>query len=412
VSEIIQKNLNITSLEQQVLELPKEIKFCRKCVVSNQRPRIVFDDEGVCSACHYAEYKHNKIDFAAREKELEKLLDQHRSKDGGYDVIVPASGGKDSGFVAHQLKEKWGMNPLTVTWSPFVYTDIGYKNFQNFIASGFDNLLATPNGELHRKLSKLAFLTLGDAWQPFTYGQMSYAFHIALKFGIKLVMFGENGEAEYGGDVKTIDLPGMPLEDWRINYFKGADLDELVGLGIQEGYFTEKDMRNNFSFYRPPALEKMKRAGCEFHWYSYYNKWIPQENYYYCKKHTGFEANPEGRTEGTYSKYASLDDKLDGFHYYLAFIKFGICRATSDAAHEVRDGHVTREEAVALVKRYDGEFPKKFFKAFLEYTDISEDEFWKVVDSWRQPHIWGEENNEWKLRHAVYYPEDRVEPLA
>jgi len=78
----------------------------------------------------------------------------------------------------------------------------------------------------------------------------------------------------------------------------------------------------------------------------------------------------------------------------------------------VRDGHVTREEAVALVKRYDGEFPKKFFKDFLEYTDISEDEFWKVVDSWRQPHIWGEENNEWKLRHAVYYPEDRVEPLA
>jgi hypothetical protein len=156
----------------------------------------------------------------------------------------------------------------------------------------------------------------------------------------------------------------------------------------------------------------MKKAGCEFHWYSYYHKWVPQENYYYCKEHTGFEANPDGRSEGTYSKYASLDDKMDGFHFYLAYVKFGIARATSDAAHEVRDGHITREEAAALVKRYDGEFPKKNFKEFLEYTDITEDQFWEVVNGWRQPHIWTNENNEWKLRHAVYYPEDAVEPLA
>jgi N-acetyl sugar amidotransferase len=226
-------------LETQVLDLPKEVKFCRKCVVSNQRPRLVFDEDGVCSACHFAEYKHNKIDWTAREKELKKLLEKHRSNDGSYDIIVPSSGGKDSGLVAHQLKHKWGMNPLTVTWSPFVYTDIGRKNFHAFIDSGFDNILATPNGELHRKLSKLSFLTVGDAWQPFTYGQAGYAFHIALKFGIKLVFFGENGEAEYGGDVNTCDLPGMPLEDWRINYFKGADLDSLLALGVEEGFLAK-----------------------------------------------------------------------------------------------------------------------------------------------------------------------------
>ncbi|MAF96645.1 MAG: LPS biosynthesis protein PseA [Rhodospirillaceae bacterium] len=398
-------------LEVQVLDQPQEVKFCRKCVVSNQRPRIVFGDEGVCSACNYAEYKYNEIDWAAREKKLEILLDKHRAEDGSYDVIVPASGGKDSGFVAHQLKEKWGMNPLTVTWAPFVYTDIGYKNFQNFIHSGFDNLLATPNGALHRKLSKLAFLTVGDAWQPFTYGQICYAFHIALKFGIKLVFFGENGEAEYGGDVNTIDLPGMPLEDWRVNYFKGAGLDDLVKLGIEEKFFTEKDARNNFFFYRPPALEDMQKAGCEFHWFSYYNKWIPQDNYYYCKEHTGFEANPEGRSEGTYSKYASLDDQMDGFHFYLAFIKFGIARMTADAAHEIRDGHITREEGMALVQRYDGEFPGLYFKEFLEYTDIIEDEFWEVVDSWRQPQLWEKKDNDWRLKHAVYYPEDAIKPL-
>ena len=407
----LEKLLENRRLEVQVLDLPKNVKFCRKCVVSNQRPRIDFDEQGVCSACRYAEYKHHVIDWKAREAQLEVLLDKHRSKDGSYDCVVPGSGGKDSGYVAHQLKYKWGMNPLTVTWAPFVYTDIGWKNFQSFIHSGFDNLLATPNGDLHRKLSKLAFFELGDAWQPFTYGQVSYAFHIAQKFGIKLVFFGENGEAEYGGDVKTWDLPGMRLEDWRVNYFKGAGLDSLVKTGVDAGLFTEKDARNNFHFYRPPSLEDMRKSGCQFHWYAFYNKWTPQENYYYCREHTGFEANPDGRSEGTYSRYASLDDRMDGFHYYLAFMKFGICRATSDAAHEVRDGHITRDEAMALVKRYDGEFPAKNYKEFLEYLDISDEQFWRVCDSWRQPHIWDKVNGEWRLKHAVYYPEDAVDPL-
>lgn len=403
--------LRTRRLDEQMLSLPSEVRFCRKCVVSNQRPRIVFDEEGVCGACRYAEYKHHVIDWADRERKLGALLDRFRRNDGSYDVVVPGSGGKDSSYVAHQLKHRWGMNPLTVTWAPFSYTDIGYKNFQRFIHSGFDNLLATPNGDLHRKLSKVAFFALGDAWQPFTYGQVSYAFHIAINFGIKLVFFGENGEAEYGGDFSTVDKPGMPLTDWRRNYFKGAGLPDLVKLGVEAGLFTDRDARDGFRFYHPPTIDAVSKAGCEFHWYSFYKKWVPQENYYYCREHTGFEANPAGRSEGTYSKYASLDDRMDGFHYYLGFIKFGIGRCTSDAAHEVRDGHITREEATALVKRFDGEFPKKHFAEFLEYTGITEDEFWAVIDGWRQPHIWEKAGNEWRLKHAVHYPANAVDPL-
>ncbi|MCB1176970.1 MAG: N-acetyl sugar amidotransferase, partial [Leptospiraceae bacterium] len=116
------------NLEKQITALPAEVKFCKKCVISNQRPKITFDEDGVCSACKNANYK-NKIDWDLREKELKDLLDQHRRKDGKWDVIVPSSGGKDSGFVAHQLKYKYGMNPLTVTWTPLIYTDIGFKNF-------------------------------------------------------------------------------------------------------------------------------------------------------------------------------------------------------------------------------------------------------------------------------------------
>jgi hypothetical protein len=138
----------------------------------------------------------------------------------------------------------------------------------------------------------------------------------------------------------------------------------------------------------------------EIHYFGYYHKWIPQENYYYCVENTGFKAN-RVRSEGTYSKYASLDDRIDGFHYFLMFIKFGFGRATSDAAHEVRDGHLTREEAAALVGRFDGEFPDKYYQTFLEYCGITEEEFNEVLDSWRAEHIWKKIEGEWKLRHKV-----------
>jgi hypothetical protein len=173
---------------------------------------------------------------------------------------------------------------------------------------------------------------------------------------------------------------------------------------LKKNIFSKEEIAHNpFEFYRTPPPEEMEKLNPEMHWMSYYKKWVPQENYYYAVEHTGFMAN-ESRSEGTYSKYASIDDKTDGFHFYLAYLKFGIARATSDAAHEIRDGHLTREEGVALVKRYDGEFPKKHFQDFLGYLGISENEFNEITDLYRDlsPHLWKRINGEWKLRHTVW----------
>ena len=341
-------------IDRQLATQPKEVIYCKKCVVSNQRPRIEFNSEGVCSACVFAEEKKHKIDWVRREEELRTLCDKYRKNDGSYDVIVPCSGGKDASMVAHKLKTKYNMNPLTVTWSPFKYTEVGKDNFNRFMESGFNNLLATPNGQLHRKLARIAFEAVGDAWQPFAFGQMAYAFHIAYQFDIKLVFYGENGEAEYGGSSKNNYLPYMPIEDWSELYFKGVTVDDLIDWGKKRGLICDEDYsESDLTFYKPPRAELLKEKGIQMHWFSFYEKWTPQENYYYAVENTGFEPNYEGRSEGTYSKYASLDDKLDGFHFYLAYIKFGLGRCTSDAAHEVRDGHLTREDAVALVNRYD-----------------------------------------------------------
>lgn len=390
------------TLDIQLSESPKTVKFCTSCVVSNQRPRITFDKDGVCSACHYAYRKQHLIDWDKREKELIELLDKHRSKDGGFDVIVPGSGGKDSAYTVHILKHKYGMHPLFVTWAPFMYTEVGWQNFISFVNSGFDVISCYQNGILHKKLARIAFELKGDAWEPFAFGQKSFAFAMALKFKIPLIFYGENGEVEYGGSLENMDKAYESPKDWERLYFKGSGVDKLVEQGIRMGIFKQGEIEKSMlEFYRLPDLSEIKKLGVQMHWISYYKRWIPQENYYYAAKHTGFRPNPEGRSEGTYSKYASLDDKTDGFHFYMAYIKFGIGRATSDAAHEIRDGHLTREEGVSLVRRYDGEFPKKYFKDFLDYLDITEEKFWQIVNSYRQPHLWEKKKDKWHLKYQV-----------
>ena len=402
------------TLEKQLVTQPQGVIFCQRCVVSNQRPRIIFDEEGVCSACRFREYEWQKVDWKAREIELEALCARFRSKDGDYDVVVPTSGGKDSGFVATVLRDRYGMHPLCACFAPFRRTEIGQKNFDAFKSAGFTVIEGHPNEMLHRKLVRLYLEEHGDHWGPFGLGQMVWPHQVASLYNIGLVFFGENGEAAYSGDPKVWDLRGMPTDLWAEQYHKGTTIDEMVDFGLKhKDYLRIKPFpSHDLDFYRVPqggwgwqnpkvlAPRTSGFSPIEMHWLSYYHRWIPQENFYWATEHTGFTANPE-RSEGTYSKYASLDDKTDGFHFYLAFIKFGIGRATSDAAHEIRDRHITREEGVALVHRYDGEFPARYFAEFLSYLGITEGDFWEIVDAWRPAHLWVKDGGRWLLRHQI-----------
>jgi N-acetyl sugar amidotransferase len=365
-----------TNLDPQ--ERPAHVQMCTQCVVTNQRPRIVFDDEGVCSACRYAERKRNgSIDWLARGAELIQLLDRHRMP-SGYDVVVPCSGGKDSSFVAVTLRDEYGMRPLCATFAPFMYTDIGRRNMEAFVHAGFDVVTAAPNGLLHRKLARLAFEFYGDPWQPFAYGQLCWPMQVAAQNDINLVFFGENGEAEYGGDPSADDKPCWDFEDWDRVYTKGVAVDQLVELAVTLGALTKEECDTVSPFYRLPGPV----GHPEFHWLGYYKRWHPQGNYYLASEKTGFEPNTE-RSEGTYSKYASIDDKLDGLHFWMAYQKFGIGRCTSDAAHEIRDGEIDRDEGLALVKRFDGELPVKYLEECLEYLQMDRDYLDVVAERFR-----------------------------
>jgi N-acetyl sugar amidotransferase len=393
--------------------LPEKVKFCTRCVISNQRPSstreyshvatskketIHFDSEGVCDACRVAEAK-AQINWDERRLELEALCGRFRKRDGSYDCIVPGSGGKDSFFAAHVLRDTYGMHPLLVTWAAHEYTEWGARNLARWQRIS-DHYLCTPRRDTHRLLTRLAVDNLFHPFQPFIIGQKSLAPKLATLFNIPLVFYGEN-EAEYGNPVAD---SARPVRD--SSYHTGSDI-ALGGVPVA-------DLRSQYGLtsadiepYMPASPEALEKVGVTVNYLGYFLKWRPQDCYYYACQHGDFESAPY-RTPGTYSTYSSIDDKVDDLHYWTTRIKFGIGRATYDASQEIRSGEITRDEGVALVKRFDHEYPDRFEKELFEYLSVSgfppvdREYLFALAEKFRSPHLWKKENGEWILKHAVW----------
>jgi N-acetyl sugar amidotransferase len=403
--------------------LPKEVKFCKICNITNQRPNsvneyehthgsnkktIFFNEEGICAACINKERQHQAVDWKKREEELWELCDRYRKNDGSYDCIVPGSGGKDSIFASWLLKYKFKMHPLTVTWSPHLYTDVGWKNFQSWIhKGGFDNYLITPNGKTHRLLTRLAVQNLLHPFQSFIVGQKTLVTKMCAQLNIPLAFYGEM-PGEYGttdGVAAKADekkFSGYAGSGFSTDMLGGRDVTDLCLGGVPIKEIIEKhgvDMVD-LKAYLPLDAKIAREKQIDIYFLGYFVKWDPQECYYFSVEKTGFEANPV-RTEGTYSKYNSLDDRIDGYFYYTSWIKFGMGRAMQDSSQEVRNKKITTEEGRALIKKFDGEFPTRYYKEFLEYISMTDQEFRATCDSFRSPHLWAKVNGEWKLRHTV-----------
>ena len=390
--------------------LPSEVIHCKRCLMHNQKPYsqnetthisktkksvLSMNEDGLCEACQYADFKKN-INWDDREEKLLKMLEKYRKNNGDYDCIVSGSGGKDSMKTAHMLKYKYGMHPLTVTWAPHLYTDIGWKNMQNWIhEGGFDNLLFTPNGQIMRILTKEAFENLYFPFQPFKFGIKFWSTKMALKFNINLVMYGEP-YVEYGMPLKEGQSPKLEAQ-----YFVNDSKDIYLG-GLHTDELKEKYNLNDNDLlpYMPLRSRELKNRDVRVEYLGWYVKWNPQETYYYAVENCGFEPCEE-RSEGTYGKYSSLDDKVDGLHYFTSYIKFMVGRTRYDASQEIRSGHITREEGIALLKKFEGEFPKLYHQEMLDYMGITEEYFWEVTDKARSSHLWKKEGNVWHLRHGI-----------
>ncbi len=392
--------------------LPLDIQFCKKCSMNNQRPSstvefknkpgekkkaIFFDKNGVCDACNYSEKK-KTIDWEERDKELKALCDRFRRSDGRYDVVCPGSGGKDSVMAAHVLKYKYNMNPILITWPPALYTGIGLENFEAWLEGGFANYTYNQNRKVHKVLTRLAFERLCHPFQPFILGQKNLAPKLSVLLDIPLVIFGEN-EAEYGNSIEDNEKPTRDPKYYTAEY----QLDELYlgGVSARELMEDHRFTMADLEAYLPVNPYEIERVGTEVHYLGYYQKWHPQETYYFSIENSNFKPN-KLRTEGSFSKYSSLDDKIDWLHYYTTYTKFGIGRATYDSAQEIRNGDITRDEAVALIKRFDGEYPTIYLEDCLKYMEITEQRFHDVIEANRTRHLWRNENGVWKLKQPIW----------
>jgi len=354
----------------------------------SSRPRIEFDDQQICNACRNTEDK-DAIDWEARKREFLEIVEPYRSRNGNYDCVVPWSGGKDSSAIAWHLKYEFGLNPLLTTFSPLIPNGVGAYNREQMIQAGFDHLMVRPNQQVSKHLAKRFFSERGNPKVHWDAGVNSVPIQVAVNYDIPLVFYAEHGESEYGGRV-------LSEEHKKIRDFAEV-LEHQIGddpLNWVDGTVTKGDILP----YLYPAIDKVEKVGVKALYYSYFFRWSMFKNFEYIKDKIDFHTAPGGRTDGTFTDFDSLDDKIDDVYYYLQFIKFGFGRAVRDASRMINSKHLTRAEGLEFVRRYDGEFPATHYAEVLKYLSLTDDEFLKMIDLHRNEEIWEMAGNQWRLR--------------
>lgn len=359
--------------------------WCRNCLNMSTRPRISFDSRGWCNACQWMEAKSN-IDWGARQHELRDLLDRFRSCSGGFDCLVPVSGGKDGSYVAYQLKHVYGMNPLAVTVRPALSLELGDQNLASFISSGYNHIHISPNAEIMRRFNRYGFVEKGFPYYGWLTAIMTSIIRTALNFEIPLVFYGEDGEVEYGGSVETMNRALFDIEYMKKIYLEG---------GYERVLSCLDDVDDSaLYFWKFPGSSEMKDKQLILTHWSYFESWDPYRNYLVAKENCGLQEKEEGNS-GTFTNFAQNDQALYALHTYLMYLKFGFGRATQDAGIEIRRGAMTRDQAVNLVRMYDGHYPEEYIKVYLEYYEMSQDEFDCVLDRWANRDLFHKVDGRW-----------------
>lgn len=348
------------------------MRYCKRCIMPDTRPEQVFDENGICDACHSAKIKHHEIDWAQRRKELEQLLERYRNKDGTWwDCIIPVSGGKNSCYQAYTLKYKFGMNPLCVNHVPCEMTEIGLKNIMFLRELGFDLIQVAANRQVYRKMVRKGFFDLGDACWPEHIGIFTVPPRVAVQYKVPLIIWGENSQFEYGG-------PASRRED---NYLDRNWLEQfqMYGYRISDLYEEGFD-RKDLLVFEYPSDEELKQGGVTGLYLGYYLKWDNIEQFREMQS-LGWSPNPDGPVEEAYWSFENLDCKwCSGLHDHLKFLKYGYSRATDQLCIEIRSGKMDREKALRMVRNYEGKLPRKYLPDFLRYLNCTEKEFFAALD--------------------------------
>ena len=360
--------------------MKKPLSYCVNCLLPNTKPHLRFDDSGVCDACNSFN-KRDHIDWGTRRKELDDILSRYRSNGTYWDCVVPVSGGKDSTYQVLKMLEL-GMTPLCVTATTCDLSDIGRRNIENIKKLGVDYVEVTPNPLVRAKLNRIGLKLIGDISWPEHIAINTMPIRVAVQYGIKLVIWGENSQNEYGGPAAASESNVLTW-DWLTQFagFLGLRVSDVVGMdGIEE-----RDM----IAYRYPKDEELAKVGVTGLFTGYYLPWDGYTNALLAQAH-GFETLPTS-VEGSIVNYENLDNHQTGIHDYFKFLKFGFGRATDIASSHIRRGRISREEGLEIVKRHDGKFPwtclGKDLASILNPLEMSVDEFVEICDEFTNRNI-------------------------
>ncbi len=363
------------------------MKYCKRCVMPDTKKGILFDEQGVCSACRSNEIKRT-IDWDARAKELALLCDSLRGTNGnGYDCVIPVSGGKDSMYQAWMMKEVYKMNVLCVCVVPHIQTSEGIANLNTLVSSlNVDLIRVSVKPETIRKLRRKAFLVRGEPnWAEHlvvfsAVARMAYMYHVPL------VVWGEDISVEFGGtNAKRVATAENLVEN-----------DLIRGHGIQD-FFDEEITDRDVYFYKHPDKEELKKRNIKSIYLGYFHFWDGYKNYLKARE-LGFIGRRAGNLSGNHLNYDNIDEKLCEINIWLKFIKFGFWRPTDQCCYQIWNGRMTRDEAVKIVNKNQYEFPKEYFKEFLHFHHLTKDQFWETVEKYRNQDIWHKVNGEWRLK--------------
>lgn len=373
------------------------MRFCKKCIEPDTRPGAEFDEEGICLPCRYREQPAPTDIWAQRHKQLEDICDWAKKETTiNYDCIIPVSGGKDSLRQALYMRDNLGMNPLLVScaYPPEQQTDRGAHNMANLIKLGFDAYYISPSPQTWKKLVRFCFEKFGNIFKSSELALYSTAPKVALSMNIPLLVYGENPGLMWGGTVHSLDGNGIKLK--YSNTLQGGNLNPYHAAG-----FLDKDLY----WYHYPSDDELEDSGTRIIYLGYYipdfnddvNSSVAIANGLQVRE--GEDADPE--MTGSITNFAALDDDFVIVNQMLKYFKFGFGLSTEQLSGFIRDGRITREEAVKLANRIDGNCADKYIRKFCKFVGISEDHFWEVADSYRDLTIWEQDQNGWRLKQPL-----------
>ena len=369
------------------------MQYCKKCVMPNTRPGISFNEGGICTACLHVEQS-KFINWKKRFQELKKLCKQYRKKNGEYDCIVTVSGGKDSTFQVHLIKEVLKMNPLLINVYNFSWTQTGLDNFNNLSEHfGCDTISIHLNRKVAKLMMRKAFEELGSPTWYWDRAVYAFPIQMGIKLGIPLIFYGENINYTYGG----FQLKETPSAQNQINN------DVVKDVGGLKHWVDQNISLKDLQACVYPTKKAIKQAKLNPVYLSYYVPWSGLNNMVIARQ-LGFKTlddTGEWKREGYIEQYDQIDSPGYLVHPWMKFPKFGHCRVTDVASNQIRDGLLTREEAITLVNNEDYKLDPKALADFLAFTGYTKEEFDLIVDKFANQEYVQKIDGIWKLKEPI-----------